>query len=556
MTRYRWISLILVVFFLAGVTFPVFAQEYSFNLSNLNVVMTVNQDGTVSLDYTWVFQNDPGAHEIDYVDVGLPNGNFDINSISGTVNGVPITSVESITNGVSLYLGPNAIQPGESGTVTMHLDSLSGMIYKANTNEKEPYASFQFSPNWFGSQYVHGNTNATVTLVLPAGLAADEPRYFQAKNWPGAVDPVSGYTDKNQVFYRWETPNANGSDQYTFGAAFPSRLIPVAAVTTPPVFNFNLSDITPCLCPLAIAVFFILITIWGIRNANKRKLQYLPPKVSIEGHGIKRGLTAVEAAILLEEPMDKILMMTLFSTIKKKAAEVVTRDPLKLKIPDTLPEGLYPYELDFLKAMKNDAIANQKEGLQDMMINLVKTVSEKMKGFSYKETVVFYKDIIEKAWTMVETADTPEVKSQRFDDVMDWTMADKDYNNRTQTVFRNQPVILPGWWRGYDPSYSSTSSVGGSGGGVSTPSLSQGRSSGTVSLPSLPGATFAASVTNGAQNMASSVVGNVNTFTSNITNKTNPVPVSHYSGSSGGGHSCACACACAGCACACAGGGR
>lgn len=560
MKRSRFFSVILALLLLAAIAIPVFAQDYSFNLQNLDVVLTVNSDGTVSIDYTWVFQNDSGAHVIDYVDVGLPNEKFDINRISGTVNGQPLTSIDSTTNGVTLYLGANAIQPGQSGTVSMHVDSIPGMLFKANSQEKEQYASFQFSPNWFGSQYVHGNTNAAVTLVLPAGMNSDEPRYFQAKNWPGSADPTSGYTADNQVFYRWETTDASGSDQYTFGAAFPARLIPETAIATPPLIDIDFSEILPCLCPLAIAAFFIVTTIWGIRNAQKRKLQYLPPKISIEGHGIKRGLTAVEAAILMEEPMDKILMMTLFSTIKKNAAQVVTKDPLKLEIKDPLPEDLYPYEKDFLSAMGKTSAAEQKTGLQDMMINLVKTISEKMKGFSQKETVDFYKDIINRAWAMVESAETPEVKSQKFDEVMDWTMADKDYENRTQTVFRNQPVIVPVWWGGYDPGYRSTVSTGGSGGGVSTPSLSQGRSSGTVSLPSLPGATFAASVTNGAQNMASSVVGNVNNFTSSVTNKTNPVPVSS-SGSGGGfggggGHSCACACACAGCACACAGGGR
>ena len=557
MTRNRWISLFLALFLLASISFPVFAQDYSFSLLNADVVLTVNPDGSVSLDYTWVFQNDPGAHEIDYVDVGLPTEKFNLGSATGTINGQPVTSIDTVTNGVSLYLGSNAIQPGDQGTVTMHVDSIEGMIFNASSKEKEPYASFQFSPTWFGSEYVHGTTNASVTLVLPAGMQPEEPRFFQAKNWPGALDPTSGYTADNQVFFRWQSPDANGSDQYTFGAAFPARLIPAAAITTPPIIDFNFSDIIPCLCPISIVVFIVLIAIWGARNAQKRKLQYLPPKISIEGHGIKRGLTAVEAAILMEEPMDKILMMTLFSTIKKKASEVVTREPLKLKISDPIPAGLYPYELDFLSAMGKTTLKDQKEGLQDMMINLVKIVSEKMKGFSRKETIVFYKDIISKAWTMVESADTPEVKSQRFDEVMDWTMADNDYEKRTQDVFHNQPVFLPHWWGGYDPAFGS-SSAGGSAGGASIPTLSQGRSSGTVSLPSLPGATFAASVTSGAQNMASSVVGNVNTFTSGITNKTNPVPVSTYSGSSGGGgsHSCACACACAGCACACAGGGR
>ena len=556
MARTRYLSLIFALVLLFTITFPVFAQDYSFNLRSVDVVLTVNDDGTIALDYVWVFQNDPGAHEIDYVDVGLPNEKFVMSSVSGTVNGQPVERVDSMTNGISLYLGSNAIQPGETGTVTMHVESIPGMVFTASSEEKEPYASFQFSPNWFGSEYVHGNTAASVTLVLPVGLLPEEPRYFQAKNWPGAPDPVSGYTADNRVFYRWQTQDATGSDQYTFGAAFPARLVPAAAITTPPVIDFNWSDITPCLCPLGIVAFFIFATVWGIRNANKRKLQYLPPKISIEGHGIKRGLTAVEAAILMEEPMDKILMMVLFSTIKKNAATVITREPLKLEIADPLPEGLYPYELDFLTAMGKSAVSEQKDGLQDMMINLVKTISEKMKGFSRKETIDFYKDIIAKAWAMVDAADTPEVKSQKFDEVMDWTMADRNYENRTQDLFRNQPVFLPRWWGGYDPAFGSSVSRGGGGGG-SVPTLSQGRSSGTVSLPSLPGATFAASVTNGAQSMASSVVGNVNSFTSGITNKTNPVPVSTSRGSGGGGgHSCACACACAGCACACAGGGR
>jgi len=81
-----------------------------------------------------------------------------------------------------------------------------------------------------------------------------------------------------------------------------------------------------------------------------------------------------------------------------------------------------------------------------------------------------------------------------------------------------------------------------------------------TSAPRLPGADFAASVVNGVQNVSASVIGNLSDFTSKITNKTNPPPVTSSSSSrayrSSGGCACACACACAGCACACAGGGR
>ena len=84
------------------------------------------------------------------------------------------------------------------------------------------------------------------------------------------------------------------------------------------------------------------------------------PKVAIEGHGIKRGLTAVEAAIFLEEPLDKVMTMILFSVIKKNAAEVISRDPLKIKVYQPAPEDLYPYEKDFLSAFKRERIKSPK----------------------------------------------------------------------------------------------------------------------------------------------------------------------------------------------------
>ena len=182
-----------------------------------------------------------------------------------------------------------------------------------------------------------------------------------------------------------------------------------------------------------------------------------------------------------------------------------------------------------------------------MMVNLIKSVGKKMKGFSHKETLAYYKNIVQRAWKQVESADTPEVKSQKYNEVMEWTMLDGEYEDRTREVFHTGPVFIPIWWPRYDPGYSGPS-VSPS----SVPAPTQ--RGGTPSMPTLPGSAFAASVVTGAQNMSSSVVGNITDFTSRITNQTNPVPKSSGSSYSGGG--CACACACAGCACACAGGGR
>jgi hypothetical protein len=273
--------------------------------------------------------------------------------------------------------------------------------------------------------------------------------------------------------------------------------------------------------------------------------------VSIEGHGIKRGLTAVEAAILMEQPMDKILTMILFSVIKKDAARVVTRDPLDIEVAEPIPSGIHPYEVQFLKAFTLKKKKARRAALQDMMTKLVKIVAKKMKGFSRKETVAYYRKIMERAWQQVEAADTPEVKSEKFNDVMEWTMLDREYDDRTRRTFGGGPVFVPIWWHRYDPTFRPSAPS-------RTTSMPTSRGTGpSVSMPNLPGGEFAASMVTGVQTMSTNVIGNLTDFTSNITNKTNPVPVSKSSGGwSSGSGGCACACACAGCACACAGGGR
>jgi hypothetical protein len=277
--------------------------------------------------------------------------------------------------------------------------------------------------------------------------------------------------------------------------------------------------------------------------------------VAIEGHGIKRGLTAVEAAILMEQPLDKVMTMILFGVVKKAAARVTTRNPLEIEAIQPAPEGMHDYEKQFLAAFAQPAGAKRQKELQDLMVAVVRQVSEKMRGFSRAETIDYYKAIMERAWQQVEAADTPEVKSQKIDEGMEWTMLDRDYDRRMDRTFRGGPVFVPNWWGRYDPTFG-TPSIGSAGEAVgpSIPSISpQGPHS-------LPGSDFAASVVGGVQNFSSRVLGDLNTFTSRVTGATNPPPKPSVGSStrSGGGSSggCACACACAGCACACAGGGR
>ena len=564
MKWWRWLSILLVMMMLAGFSIPVQAQDYLFQVEQQQVEVQINDDGTVSLYYTINFYCEPGAHAIDYIDIGMPNGAYELNSVSAEIDGKVIKDISNSTYevpGITLALGSDSIQPGQRGKVYMVVGTVRDMIFKSDITGDVPYASFEFSPSWFDSQYVNGKTDMTVMLFLPKGMSSDQPYYFTPQGWPGEDAPESGFDNEGRVFYKWHSTEANAYTQYIFGAAFPSSLVPESVILSEVPkssggsgFSFNFDN----LCPLVFCLGFLGFTglsIYGSTiGAKKRKLQYLPPKISIEGNGIKRGLTAVEAALVMEQPLDRIMTMMLFSVLKKDAATVVSKEPLRIEPTDPLPDDLYDYEKQFISAFKQPTKAAQRKELQDMMIALVRTVGEKMKGFSRKETIAYYQDIMRRAWEQVQTAATPEIKAQLFDENMDWTMLDKQFPDKTREVFSGPMVIpSPSWWWRYEPSAARPiASAHGAAMPSSAPSMGSSR-------PSLPGSDFAAGIARGVEGFAAGIIGDVAGFTGGVTNRTNPPPPpsTRTGGSrSSGGHSCACACACAGCACACAGGGR
>ncbi len=546
----RLLTIVLAVVLSLSITTNVLAQDYYFSLDKEVVDVYWNSDGTMSLDYLLTFTTQPSGATIEFVDVGMPNTSFDFNSIQASINGNPLSVSSDFegtgSDGFAVEMGQYAIPPGKTGTVRVYVGRVSSVLFKDDDDPE--YASAVFAPLYFQSSVVTGTTDIEVTYHLPPGVQPEEPRWHAAPSgFPS--EPQAGFDADGRITYTWRNTNANGSTQYFFGASFPKSYVPADSIVTVQAPSVPGDAIFNILCFGFFGFMFLGIPVLAAVAGNRRKLQYLPPRISIEGHGIKRGLTAVEAAILLEQPLDKVMTMILFGTIKKNAAQVITRDPLKLSMPSPLPDGLRDYETNFLKAFSADDSKIRRNLLQEMTVKLVRSVSEKMKGFSRRETIDYYKSIMEKAWQQVEAADTPEVKSQKFDETLEWTMLDKDYDDRTRRVFRG-PVIVPMWWGRYDPTFTRSAPA------------SIGRSTSSASLPSvprLPGSDFASSVAVGVQTFSQKVIGNVTDFTSRVTNVTNPPPPPPKSSGGrggGGGRSCACACACAGCACACAGGGR
>ncbi|MFN2133525.1 MAG: hypothetical protein ACK2VD_23570 [Anaerolineae bacterium] len=574
MNRKRWIwaSLVAVCIVLVGTVPGAWAQDYVFSLDRNISRVIINTDGSADIEYWLTYTCAAGAHPIDIVDVAMPNGTYDLSTAqawfsagAGTGQEVPLSDPrrsEYVTPGIEVHLDQYTIQPGDQGTVHVIIN-VREMVYPDTSDDT--YASVEFSPLYYDKANVIGTTYMEIQIAFPPGVTRDETRYHGQQ-----FDETDVLNDR--IVFIWTYSDATGYETHKVGVSFPKSY--VNKVYSAPVVigggssggggSIDLSGIIGGLCVGGVGLFIVGSIVLGAVQGNKRKMKYLPPTMSVEGVGIKRGLTAVEAAIVLEKPLNKILTMIMFGLLKKRAIVVNQEDPLRLEKVNPLPEREWrEYEQGFLDAIKANGELDEKV-LQKMVIELVKTVNKKMKGFSRKETVAYYRSIVDRAWEQVSAEATPEVKSQQFDQSLEWMMMDDEFEERAGRTFGSGPVILPPWWVYYRPWVPRVRSVRQGGGTSSAPASSGGSGGGTgggrtISLPTLPGAAFASTVVGGIEHTAGSIVNRVEAFTGGVTQTTNPPPVRSSSSSTShrsGGCACACACACAGCACACAGGGR
>ena len=570
----RWaaIGALAMLVALAMVVPSAWAQNYKFSLDRNISHVIVNRDGSADIEYWLTYTCAKGAHPIDIVDVGLPNDSYRLDTAEawfipgdGTGTGTPLDKIlesQYVDVGMEVHLDQYTIQPGQQGTLHVKIN-VEEMVYP---DADEAYASVEFAPTYYDSQNVQGKTHMEIHFYFPPGVTNEETRWHDVE-----FDEVDLVGDRIVFIYTY--PDARGSETHKHGISFPRTYVdtvhkaPVVIGTGGSSGGGFLSgaDLGEMCVPCVFVFIFGGGMIMSVIQSRKRKMTYLPPALSVEGVGIKRGLTAVEASILLEKPLDKVLTMIMFGLLKKQAIVVVDENPLRLEKVDPLPKRDFrSYETRFLEAIKPDGSLDE-DVLQNTIVNLVKSVNKKLKGFSRKETATYYRSIVSRAWDQVQGGDTPEIKSKYFDQGLEWIMMDEKFEDRTERTFSSGPMYMPPWWAHYRPWVPRVQTARSGSGPVRT---STSRSSGggggrQVTLPTLPGAAFASTFVSGMERTASGLVGRLERFTSGVTSKTNPVPKSSSSSGSrsssfrsSGGCACACACACAGCACACAGGGR
>ncbi len=620
----RW--LLMTAGLLAAFVSDANAQAYRFAVPQVDMTVRIQKDASVNVEYEFAFRNGEHAHEIDIVDVGMPNDDYSIGTMTAWANGVPGLGIRHstyVTPGVELHLDAHSIPAGGDGVVRFRFEH-PDLVFSDTTDSD--LASFRITPTWFGGEYVIGDTDLKVAIVLPEGVGPDQVLHQGLREFKSKAVTGEGTT----VLFHW--PSTRFTSAHMVGISFPiesmDRVVRITrwellvkAVEANPelrvgiglvclvlfgilFFRFSGGTGIVVFLPLAgVLVGFsatsIPFQIFCIPGAigllilnevllKRRKSKYLPPVAQIEGGGIKRGLTAPEAAVLLEEPLGKVLTLVIFGLLKKEILAQTSSKPFSVELQEAfdlsqlakkrrpyerrtkaraMGIAIRPYEESFLElieqAVKGVAL-NDLDFSRELKM-LVEMTADRLSGFDLSDTRDYYRKIIDRALTEAQAAvDLNDEPKATLDRNLEWLML----RDGAGDLF-DRATYRPPWHRRHHHHHHRH------GGGVALPLPGSSKSSGGDPgwSPSLGDA--AAGYAGWAENAMGDLAGAILPGEVGVQSKGGFLDFSGadrvtgqileamaessgsgggYSG--GGGSSCACACAGCACACACAGGGR
>jgi hypothetical protein len=514
------------------------AQNLTYSVDHQWAQIFINQDGTIDLTYNITVTVSSGVMHGFYV--GQPNGDFTPGQAVDQYGNSLAVADKSIGGNyrVDVTLNP-PLTAGNSVWFTV-TTNVAGLI--SNDTKNPGNFGMQFIPQWITDVPI---SDARVQIVLPPGVLVSEVKTTQ--NFYNSTSTVEG-----QLAVYWQKPVLQPNEQFLIGVSFPAKYMP-NYTPAPPSGGIGLETIILLVLLSIIAIIVIVLVVQAARKSS-----YASPKVSMESLGVKRGLTAVEASYLLDLKPTQIVTEILYSLLQKRAVWAESSKPsLKLRIlapyenkTGTAENPLRYYEIDFLNSLKADGSLDE-EKLAHTVTFLRDTVEQKLRGYSRKDTVDYYRKIATQAWAQVEQAGTVELASNAYDEQLLWLMLDPNQRQRTETVFHDR-VFQPNpmwfwWWYGYT-TYHPNPTIQPN---VKLPSQSP-------KPPAIPGADFANNIATSVEKTSSNIVVNLEKFASSIVPpppKASHEPAKHGADCVCACAACACACACVSCACACAGGG-
>jgi len=471
------------------------AQQYRFQVPEVRVVLTVQPDASVLIDYTFTFQNQRGAHAIDIVDVGMTTKQYTV--LEASVEGQPLSVWKPSTEiaiGPEVHLEPWAIPPGGRGVFTCRA-RVTDMVFEDRKSADR--ASLRFTPTWFGERYVGGETDLLLVVKFPPGVDAedvvwhsDERPFFQK----GILDPDGVAFVSWSERYRFTGP-------MMFGCSFPraamdrvvesslgreflvwwvnsQRAQTISAIAFLVLFGTFYLLITRgtgiTFLVIGAVIFFIIVLksplihlgmwpavpllgavwYWGM---HARRPRYMPALARLESGRVCRALNAPEAAVLMDVPLHRVLGMVVTDLLDKGVVRVTGDDPPRaepigtravanvVELPDRRKVALEPYEVGFMDVLSRPPQDVQDKDFSEPLQRLVGLVRYKMSGFDPEATREYHRRVTERAWEKVEALQNPESKDalarRHFNRLR---MAD-DYEDRMEEQRTRGWHYMPHW---------------------------------------------------------------------------------------------------------------
>lgn len=593
---------------------PAGAQDYSFSVPTMEMQVEARTDASVRIVYDITFHNNAGAHPIDVVDIGVPTADYDRESVQASIDGQRLSDIrrsEFVDPGFEVHLDRKTIAPGQSGTLHVEF-TVPDMVWQDTT--RADYASLRIAPTWFGEQFVTGTTHLKLAVHLPKGIEPDEVLH-QGQAFQQKVRTAQG------VSVVWEWPATRLTGPHLVGVSFPKRDMQrvialsklellfkwfrestqarlIVGVVFLVLFGFLFFRLTGGtgvsvyailsgafafgflvspefhLLMMPIIVGLIALNEWFL---DRRKPSYMPPIAQVEGGGIKRGLTAPEAAVILDMPLSKILGLVIFGLLKKGVLRQVQADPLTVEVDEVfrIPPGrplaaevdrarfyreagqqkgivIHKYEHPFLFLLQNSPRRPvQKLDFSVPMKQLLLAAAARMKGFDLSDTQDYYRSIVRQAVKQAASIGDIQQREKQIDRHFEWILMDPGY----PPVIDDGRPYRPVWTRGDTWMPSAPTSA------PSEPRIPGQTTFGDVSASFAGWAEntmggFAAALSPASLSVDRPGGGVIDlSIADRLTGQFfEALAEASTSGGGGGGGGCACA-GCA-CACACAGGGR
>lgn len=500
-------SLLMMIYSSVGVlSTPDSVHAYRFSVPQEIVEVTINLDGSTTIEYWITFQRESGGQAIDVVDIGFPNRRYDLDSVVADLDGNTLTDIrksEEISIGVEIWLHSNTIY--NNGTLHVRCNQ-PYMVYE--DTEDVDMASCEFGNTWWDSKYTSGTTNLTTRIVFPSTVGNDTYTKYHYSHQPDRNFTLSD----GKLVFEWNEPSANPYQQYKYGVSFPKEGVKWFTGIPPSPEEILLMVAIVVLFIGAIVIPIVACTI-NYRRKRTRLMDYIPPFVSVPTAGPRTDLKREEVAIILEKPIKVTIAMITLNLVQKNLLEPLsTESPHLTPVLGTSKRGLRTYERHFLESIDENHVPEEKK-LIKAISSLVKTTRRRVKGYSYEKTVDHYEELICKSVERIKlNSDFQKIASEDWywavlnDEFLpEFEIKLDEYKKQRETGYYYED---DSWFWYYHYHYNHWHWV---------PS---GRS-----------------------------------FTEKVTRKSYPIPKrSRSRGGSSRGSSCACACA--GCACACAGGGR